>query len=251
VWATHVHDDLVWLRWEAPGAPLLVFTTRRGGVSPPPYDGLNLGRSTDDAPAHVTENRRRLLTALGREPDSLVTAGQVHGRGVKSAFQPGHLATCDALLTTRPGLTLAVTTADCAPVLLCAPGALAAVHAGWRGAAAGVVGAAVAELRSTTGCGPAAIHALLGPCIRRCCYTVGPEVARRFDPRCVLRVDQELRLDLPAAISLELERLGVGELADSGRCTSCEPAWFFSHRRDRGLTGRQWAVAALDPSDVR
>jgi YfiH family protein len=245
VFATRVDGDLVTLHWEAPGAPLLAFSTRRGGVSPPPFDTLNLGLSTHDDPRSVRANRERLLRALGADPACLATAGQVHGAAVRLAERPGHLAACDALLTTQPGLALAVSTADCAPVLLWAPGAVAAVHAGWRGAARGVASAAVRALAARAACTPRDVTALIGPCIHPCCYPVGSEVAACFPPECLVGRDGATRLDLPRTLTLELQRAGVGACHDVKRCTSCQSEWFFSHRRDGDRTGRQWGLAFL------
>src|ERR1041385_1748979 len=128
-------------REAAPGAVLL-FSTRLGGVSPPPYDTMNLGRSTEDDPASVSENRERLLGAAGLSPTRLATAGQVQGARVVEVTEPGHHPDCDALATRVPGTVLAVTTADCMSILYHAPGAVAAAHSGWRGTDPGMPGAA-------------------------------------------------------------------------------------------------------------
>src|SRR5881394_2211252 len=127
---------------------VLAFTTRRGGVSVPPFDTLNLGRSTDDRPEAVAENRARALRAARLDPARLATAGQVHGARVVEARAAGHLEACDALVTRVRGLALAVTSADCLPILFAAPGAVAAAHAGWRGAAAGIPRATLDALRA-------------------------------------------------------------------------------------------------------
>ncbi len=244
MFVTERRENLVWIRWEPADGALLAFTTRRGGVSEPPYEELNLGLSTQDLPERVRENRRRALLAMGLDPERLVTAGQIHGAEVRRVIEPGHASSCDALLTSRTDLPLAVSAADCVPVLLWAPAGVAAAHAGWRGLAAGIVGATSRALAQRMG-DAAGIQALIGPAIRGCCYTVGPEVAARFDPSCVVEEDHALRLDLPRATRLELERSGVSRVHDLGRCTSCEPYWFYSHRRDGGTTGRLWGVAAL------
>jgi YfiH family protein len=228
----------------------LAFSTRRGGVSDPPFASLNLGRSTLDRPDAVAENRARLLNALGLSPDRLVTAGQVHGTRVVEASAPGHQPDCDALVTRIPGLALAVTTADCMSLLYVAPGAVAAAHAGWRGTADGMPGAALAALCSLAGCAPDRVHVHIGPCIRGCCYEVGEEVSSRFHPATVRQVSGRARLDLPTAALLQLEELGVPRpsIHDTGACSACEPYWYFSHRRDEGRTGRLWGVAALAPA---
>ena len=234
---------------DLPGARL-AFTTRRGGGSAPPYDSLNLGRSTDDDPGAVAGNRARVLAALGLPATALATAGQVHGPRVVEAVAPGHHAECDALVTTRPGLALAVTTADCMSLLYAAPGAVAAAHAGWRGTAAGMPGAALAAVCAAAGCGPGDVSVHIGPCIRGCCYEVGDEVARRFPSSALRPVDGRQRLDLPTVAREALRAAGVPDPAihDTGACTMCEPAWYFSHRRDAGRTGRLWGVAVRLPA---
>src|SRR5260370_35274054 len=126
----------LWARVPRDPPVVLAFSTRRGGVSLPPYDQLNLGRSSADRPEAVTENRRRVLVTLGLDPASLATAGQMHGNVVRSAERPGHVPDCDALITDVPGLALAVTTADCMSLLYVGPGAGAAAHSACRGTAA-------------------------------------------------------------------------------------------------------------------
>jgi polyphenol oxidase len=223
------------------------FTTRRGGVSEPPYHALNLGRSTEDAATAVETNRARVLVALGLDPARLATAGQVHGRVVKQVTEPGLQGECDALVTRVPGIALAVSGADCLPILFAAPGVVAAAHAGWRGVAAGVPLAALEAVMALAG-GPAhRVDVHFGPGIRSCCYEVGPEVAERFPGETVRQVGSSLRLSVPDAARAQLLAHGVdaARLFDTGACTACEPAWYFSHRRDRGRTGRQWGLIAL------
>jgi YfiH family protein len=241
------HREVPVPHWRAAGAEaLMAFSTRLGGVSPVPYLSLNLGRSTDDAPANVEENRRRLLQALGVDARGLVTAGQVHGAAVAEVSRPGHMPDCDALWTRRAGLVLAVTAADCVPVLFHAPGVVAAAHAGWRGIAAGLP-ARVVETLATVGGDRAGIAVAVGPCIRRCCYVVGPEVLARFPDATSERRGDHLHLDLVAAVRDQLLAVGIAGSAimDTSACTSCEPDRYFSHRRDAGLTGRHWGVVTM------
>ncbi len=228
---------------------VLAFSTRRGGVSAAHFESLNLGRSTEDDPEAVTENRARLLAALGLSPAALATAGQVHGARVVEVTSPGHQPECDALVSRVPGLALAVTTADCMSLLFEAPGAVASVHAGWRGTADGMPGAALAALCALSGCGPEHVHVHIGPCIRGCCYEVGDEVASRFPAPALRPTRGRPRLDLPTAARLALESAGIPRTSihDTGACSACEPAWYFSHRRDQGRTGRLWGVAAVRP----
>jgi len=236
-----------WRLEPAPAGVVLAFSTRRGGVSVGPYRSLNVGRSTRDRPEAIAENRRLLLNLLGLDPHRLATAGQVHGRTVAHVEHPGQHPDCDALVTTTPGIALAVTAADCLPILYAAPGAVAAAHSGWRGAAAGAPEVALAALCAAAGTEPDAVSIHLGPAIRGCCYQVGPDVAARFPAAAIRPAGEGLHLDLPTATRLRLLAAGASAEAihDTGACTACEPDWYFSHRRDHGLTGRQWGVAAL------
>jgi hypothetical protein len=236
----------VWRPASDPGA-VLAFSTRRGGASDPPYDTLNLGRSSEDRPEAVAENRRRLLAALDLDPGRVASAGQVHGTAVARVREPGSHPGCDALVTRVPGIALVVTTADCLPILYVAPGSVAAAHSGWRGTAAGMPVAALRALCDAGAAAPAEVAVHLGPCIRSCCYLVGSEVADRFPEPVRSRVDGAWHLDLVAATRRMLTQAGVlsERISEVPACTACNPSWYFSHRRDHGRTGRHWAIAAL------
>lgn len=236
----------LWRAYSAGGEAVCAFSTRRGGVSAGPFESLNLGMSTADDPVHVTQNRRRFLARLGLDAARVATAGQVHGTGIAEVDAAGHTPGCDALLTSRPDLALAVTAADCAPIAILAPGWVAAAHAGWRGTADGLPAAVVRAVRERAGADAGALAALVGPCIRGCCYEVGPEVARRFPAAAVTLEHSKHRLDLSTAIRIQLLDAGVAAAAlfDSSACTACAPDWYFSHRRDAGVTGRHWGVVA-------
>jgi len=200
------------------------FTGRAGGVSQGPYAALNLGSFTDDDPAAVAENRRR-----AGEGRALAYARQVHGtRVITLDGAPDAIAEADAVMTATPGVAALVLTADCLPIALVADGAVAMVHAGWRGLADGVVEAGVAALGG-------AAHAAIGPGAGACCYEVGDEVASRFPAWA----RHGRRLDLKAVAAQRLRAAGVADICDVGRCTMCEPEAFFSHRRSGGRTGRQ------------
>lgn len=173
--------------------------------------------------------------------------------------------TADALVTTRPGEAAAVKTADCVPLLLHdeRTGAAAVVHAGWRGAAAGVVDRAVRALAETTGSPPASFHAAIGPAIGPCCFEVGPEVLAAFaeagrNPEDIRRPPDTRRnpprphLDLPLDTRLRLLAAGLPEsrIHESGRCTRCDPA-FHSHRRSAAEAGRNWSVVLATSAALR
>lgn len=210
-----------------------VFTTRRGGVSEGPYASLNLGRMTDDDPDAVDENRRRLPVPW----DRIAYGRQVHGADVHRADSPGWTDAVDGQATAARAVGALVMTADCLPVLLAAEGAVAAIHAGWRGLAAGVLEEGVRALRDVGGTGP--ILVALGPCARECCYEVGEEVHTAVPGARV----GDRNLDLAGAAHKRLAAAGVDAVTDTGHCTMCsDPALFFSHRRDGGVTGRQAGI---------
>ena len=248
MWTLDSDSGVLHWRWVEPdpGATLL-FSTRLGGISAPPYDSMNLGLSTADSRDAVLENRRLLLTAAGLDPDTLATAGQVHGARVVEAIAPGHHPECDGLITRVPGLALAVTTADCMSLLYSAPGAVGVAHAGWRGTADGMPVATLRALCGLAHCAPSDIQVHFGPCIRGCCYEVGDEVASRFIGAAVRPGVPRPHLDLPTAARAALLEAGVpaDSIHDTGACTHCEPHRYFSYRQDAGVTGRMWGVVAL------
>jgi len=219
------------------------FSTRGGGISVAPWDSLNLGGSVGDDPAAVEENLVRLARAAGIARAAFRSAVQVHGDRVLVVGEGPHdpAEEADALLAAAPGVAVAVKTADCVPILLFdrATGAAAAVHAGWRGTAAAIARRAV-EALSGQGGGPHSILAAVGPAIGPCCYEVSPELAERFAARHAEGVVRGRQLDLAEANRRLLLEAGVpaAQIEVLGRCTACEPARFFSHRRDAGRTGR-------------
>lgn len=226
---------------DLPGATA-VFTTRRGGFSKGPFATLNLGRYTDDDPAAVEHNRDRLAETLGVR---LASGRQVHGSAVRRVLTTPDESTApdevDGQATTLPGVGAMVTTADCLPIAVAAAGAVAMVHAGWRGLADGVVDEGVRAVRELGGEGE--IAAAIGPGAGPCCYQVGEEVHARFAHLGPLARNGD-NLDLKAIARARLLAAGVAEVHDAGMCTICsDPSLFFSHRRDRGVTGRQGGVA--------
>lgn len=226
------------VRVDLPGGHGL-FSSRHGGVSEGPFASLNLGRLTDDPGEHVDENRRRLAARAGLPRDRFLYGRQVHGAEVRRATEPPSAdrphAEEDGQATARPDAAALVFTADCLPVLLFAEGAVAALHGGWRGLAAGILEEGILALRDVGADGP--IAAALGPGAGGCCYEVGPEVHAAFG-----LPERKATMDLKAIARERLERAGVAEVHDVGLCTMCTTD-FFSHRRDHGVTGRQAGVA--------
>ncbi len=215
-----------------------VFTTRRGGVSTGPVESLNLGRLTADDGANVDENRERVAALTGQPREPFLYGKQVHGATVRRATEPPGPARPpaeeDGQATALPGHPALVFVADCTPVLLIGDGAVAALHCGWRGAAAGIVAEGLAAL-GELGAGDT-VTALIGPGARVCCYEVGDEVHAAFDG---YDAREGRHLDLPKVLRAQLDG---HEVHDTGVCTMCHPELFFSHRRDGGVTGRQAGV---------
>ncbi len=232
-------SEVTLIRWDAPGPYAVAFSTRRGGVSEAPFDTLNLGRLTEDDPARVAENRRRLAAEVGTDPELLRYGKQVHGATVRRAGPLGEPG--DGLWSDSPGEPLLVFTADCLPVALVrageGPPAVAALHIGWRGLVAGIVQAGAAAL------GGGGLAAAIGPGIGPCCYEVGEEVATPYRERYGDDVVREGQLDLWTATERALRSAGIEDVHRTDLCTACNPDLFFSHRRDAARTGRQGMVA--------
>jgi YfiH family protein len=224
-----------------------LFTTRRGGVSTGPYAACNLGIRTLDDDRAVRANRARLSDAHGVR---FAWGLQVHDAHVQARTAPSgdeEPDEADGQATATRGVAPLVYGADCPLVAIAAPGAVAAVHAGWRGLRSGVIAAGVAAVRALGATGPpeAAIgplEAAIGPGAGPCCYEVGDDVRARFDPA----FRRGRNLDLKALAAAQLLDAGARAVHDVGLCTICAgPGLFFSHRRDRGVTGRQAAAVWL------
>jgi len=186
-------------------------------------------------------------------PDTtdLASVRQIHSDIVVVAEHTGCSAEGDALITNRPGITLSIRTADCLPVLMADPShrAIAAVHAGWRGAALGIVPKTVQAMIDRFGTRPEDLVVAIGPGIGACCFEVGPEVAVRFQQWFPERQDLSGRtkVDLVATISRQLRRnnVTVGHLATANLCTVCDAGLFHSYRRDREQSGRMTATIRI------
>jgi YfiH family protein len=231
------------------------FTTRQGGVSTGPFASLNLGNPSDlprdrrDPPENIRRNWRIILDTLGLAGRELVQVHQVHAGDVLvvETGRPAHAGAsdtrADALVTADPARVLAVRVADCAPVLITSAdgGLVSAIHAGWRGVLADAVINTVAAMRRL---GAHDLAAAIGPCLSVDAFEVGPDVAERFaaafgtDAGVVVRGPDKPRLDLKLALSLQLRAAGVERVDVLPHCTYRRADLFYSHRRDRGVTGR-------------
>ncbi|MFL5824723.1 MAG: polyphenol oxidase family protein [Solirubrobacteraceae bacterium] len=236
-WQEHVTITL-------PGAEA-IFTTRRGGVSTGPFESLNLGRLTADEPDAVERNRSLLQEHV---PGRLRMVRQVHGSTVWLLDSPAEephgqsLREGDGIVTGCSDVAPAVLVADCLPVAVAGGGAVAMLHAGWRGLSAGILEEGVRALREHAV--QTELEAAIGPGIGACCYEVGEEVHSAFASYGP-DVRRGRNLDLRAVARGQLKRAGVGVVHDLDLCTACRPELFFSHRRDHGVTGRQAGVAWL------
>ena len=230
---------------------------RLGGVSRFPFAELNVGRLTGDELAAVETNHRLIYQTLGLSSKQVVTARQVHGNGV-AMVGPDEggkvMPATDALITGAPGVNLMLRFADCLPIFLYDPErrAVGLGHAGWRGTAAKLAQRTAAMMVERLGSDPAKIIACLGPAIGPCCYQVGAEVAE------LLRASLEdcqgalhrlegnaFCLNLWEANRQQLVEAGIQDIEISHICTACHTAEFFSHRAERGRTGRFAAVIGI------
>jgi YfiH family protein len=219
------------------------FFTREGGVSEGVYASLNGGTGSNDNPAHVAKNRERMAASLRVHPNRLLTPYQTHSADaviVEEPWEAGRRPHADALVTKRRDIAIAVTTADCGPILLADQhaGVIGATHAGWRGAAHGVIEATIAAMER---CGAARerIVAGVGPMIRQPSYEVGSEFMAAFlaqhaaNKRFFAPSAREGRalFDLAGYIAMRLTAAGIPHIEDLGHCTYSNPDRFFSYRR--------------------
>ncbi len=252
--------------FEAAGGVAHGFSTRLGGVSTGVYESLDLGSTRGDDPAHVRENYRRFFSAIGGDVGRVALANQVHGDTVRTVtaadvkrdlFDPEPYE-ADGLVTDVPGVALVVFAADCLPILFYDPErrVIAAVHAGWRGTASGIVERAV-EKMAFYGCDPAHILAAVGPGISRCCFETHEDVPNAMTAALGVQAtpyidpveNGKFRVDLKGLNALRLRRAGLlpEHIAVSGDCTMCLPEKYWSHRATGGVRGSQAAAVQLLP----
>lgn len=216
------------------------FTNRLGGVSTGRFDSLNLGLKWGDEPDAVAENLRRVAAAGEYEPGSLRRVKQVHKGDVLHAPTLTAASEADGLwCRDTDALTVAVSTADCVPILIAdASGTVAAaVHSGWRSTVAGIAENAVAALNVD----PSTLVAAVGPCIELAAFEVGPEVSAQFDPAFVDATSYaKPHIDLVGVVTSQLERAGLRteNIERVGACTHAHPERYFSYRRDGKGTGQ-------------
>jgi YfiH family protein len=240
------------------------FFTANGGVSTGFYQSLNCGFGSNDDPALIAENRRRVANSLGFQPDQMFGLRQTHSARVVTIDPTSDAsidarADADALITNNSGYALAILTADCVPVLFAAPemGVIGAAHAGWRGAVDGVLEATIAMM-AKQGITPDQIEAVIGPAIQQANYQVGDDLRHAvlaahddaevfFDPD--QDMDRKYRFDLPGFVQSRLRKAGLDKVTDLGIDTYGESSGLFSHRHATHAalpdSGRQISVIGL------
>jgi hypothetical protein len=241
-------------------------STRQGGFSPQPYFSLNLGLHVGDDRALAIKNRDFLLTARGVEPDSVACLEQVHGceliqagpahRGAGMRDYLTSLRGVDGAYTCEMGLAIAIGHADCLACVVVdhRRKAFGMAHAGWRGALGGILPKLVRSMRAVFQCRPEDLWAGLSPNLHACCLRLGAEQYQQFsqawpDTQVYARQvnDKGFHLSLNDLARFQLRQEGIMEerVETQPFCTGCNPALFFSHRRDKGRTGRMWTVASF------
>jgi YfiH family protein len=236
-----------------------LFTTRKGGVSVPPYDAFNLGAGGGDDQASVKKNRAMLAEALGIKPHALKTINQVHGSDIYTLVSPD--SPCpdkgyDAVMTREKGAALCVLTADCVPILIHDPvsGCAAAVHAGWAGSVSRIAGRVVEGMVHAFGARPEDMLAAIGPSIGPCCYEVDEKVMaplresfRDWPEMVNPGGNGRFLLDLWETNRNTLLKAGVRpqNISVMGVCTACNEDKFFSHRKSNGKAGRMMGIIML------
>lgn len=233
--------------------------TRRGGVSPAPWDSLNVGGTVGDEREHVIANRKRSFETLGRSLNSMFDVWQVHSTEVVFTDEPRpsehDYQKADIIFTDKPAVTLYMRFADCVPILLHDPKkkVVGIAHAGWLGTVRNASGTAVRAMVGHYGSDPNDILAAIGPSIGPDHYEVGPDVLaqirKSFNGTAEGLIEahgEKAHLDLWAANRLHLEQAGVKQVEVAGICTACHLEDWYSHRAEKGSTGRFGALIALE-----
>ncbi|HJR78788.1 MAG TPA: peptidoglycan editing factor PgeF [Anaerolineales bacterium] len=251
------HNGLRYYQFDSLATRHAVFT-RHGGVSPDPWGSLNVGGTVGDDLARVKKNRLLSFEALERVPDSIFDVWQVHSADVVCARAPRpegeSYRQADIILTDQPEVTLFMRFADCVPILLHDPrrGVIGVAHAGWMGTVRGAATAAIQSMREQYRSNPADIIACIGPSIGPDHYEIGADVIlqvmQKFgdESEMVLKSHHgKIHFNLWEANRLLLTRLGVSQIEVAGICTACRTEDWFSHRAEKGRTGRFGAMIAL------
>ena len=251
------HDTLRYLQFDSLPTRHAIFT-RHGGVSPEPWGSLNVGGTVGDDLTRVKENRQIAFQALGCKPESVFDVWQVHSADVVCANAPRvadeALRQADIILTDRPEVTLFMRFADCVPILAYDPrkAVIGVAHAGWMGTLRDVATVTINAMHKNYGSNPADIVACIGPSIGPDHYEVGADVILQVMQKFGDESEQvlwsnngKIHFDLWKTNKLLLERAGVGRIEVAGICTACHTEDWYSHRAEKGRTGRFGALISL------
>lgn len=225
-------------------------STRHGGLSEAPYSSLNVGVHTDDTPEVIEQNLSLFCADIGISPTDLARSYQVHGDKIWVTGRAGYQSGFDAMVSVQPGVFAGVGIADCTPILLADPVTriCAAIHAGWKGTVAQIVHKTAKRMIENRGSNPADILAYIGPCISLAHFEVGDEVAAQFDQAYKIRQGAKWHVDLKAANAAQLQSVGIQQIEIDPACTVENNADFFSHRTEKGVTGRMLALIGFQVS---
>lgn len=225
-------------------------STRMGGVSKAPYSSLNLGKSTNDSPENIIQNRQLFFNSINVPLDRIALSKQVHGSSVLVVNEPGITEGYDAMITNSKNVFLAVSVADCTPILIYDKKneVVAAIHAGWRGTVAGIVQKTLEVMKTHFNSSGKNCFAFIGACIGYDSFEVGEEVANEFEAEFKRSGSNEKHLvDLKEANKAQLQNFGIpsSNIEISGLCTVKNNDLLFSHRYENGITGRMMAVIGI------
>jgi YfiH family protein len=248
-WNIRESQGLLYLDFTGwPGVRVL-YSTRIGGLSPPPFESLNLHFGRGDAEHRVRENRRRFFLATGIDEHCVTLTRQVHSSRINVIRGAGEAPHGDGMITDQEGFFLGIFTADCLGIFLFAPpaNAIGAIHAGRKGLAASVVENGVRALCETYQVDPGCIQALCGPSIGPCCYEIGEELRSGFKDNYITERMHRIYLDLWGIAADQLADAGVRKVYLPHICTACNPDLFFSYRVSGGMVGENLGLIGLIP----
>lgn len=227
---------------------IAVQSKRTGGFSTGSFNSLNLGLSSGDKEEDIQKNRKAFFESVGITENQIASSHQVHDNKVYCANEPGRKSGFDAVITNKPGLIAGVTIADCTPLLVydSKTGAVAAIHAGWRGTQKKIVTETLRAMNENFGTKGQDCYAYIGACISYEAFEVGQEVAEQFDKEFVKQINdtEKYKVDLKGLNNLQLNQFGIPQsnIEISAKCTVLNNDEFFSYRLEKGQTGRMIAL---------
>ena len=263
----HTDNSITYLRSQALEGVAHGFSTRLGGVSPAPWDSLNLGVGRGDTMENVQENYRRFCAVLGMDDRRAVLSKQIHEDVVrhvteadagKGLYCDRDYSSVDGMVTNVPHLPLVVFSADCNVILLYDPvgRSIGACHAGWRGTALGIAKKTAQEMVRLFGCEARNIRAAIGPAIGQCCFETDEDVPTALREALGTEVEPYItwngtkyHIDLKAVNALWLRKAGVERIDICDHCTACRPDLYWSHRKMGNDRGAQIAMIALEVAE--